>query len=142
MIVLILFITAFGPVSAQQYPDYFAVSVGAEFFENSEYKVFTRMDCIDPVYIHDGNGNARDRVLFRSGSMWAMNGPKWILGSLENTDNLECQKIASTADKEYESSSTSLMSTGLTTVVENWINIKESSGFFFRVHKCWFKKLQ
>ena len=57
MIVLILFITAFGPVSAQQYPDYFAVSVGAEFFENSEYKVFTRMDCIDPVYIHDGNGN-------------------------------------------------------------------------------------
>ena len=86
MIVLILFLTTLGAVSAK-HPDYYAIQT-----ENYDgYKVFTRrLDCTDPVYESGDN-----RVLFKLDQ-------SWIIGSLNN-DNLECQNIASNVNnKHYE----------------------------------------
>jgi len=107
MIGLILFLITLETLSAQQnYPDYYAVNTYGKAYG---YKVFTRkLKCTDPVYESGDN-----RVLLKVGR-------KWILGSLYHGNGLECQNIASTIYKKYESTGSDL------TNGQNWFNIKES----------------
>ena len=107
MIGLILFLITLETLSAQQnYPDYYAVNTNGYGYG---YKVFTRkLKCTDPVYESGDN-----RVLLKVGR-------KWILGSLYHGNDLECQNIASTIYRKYESTGSDL------TNGQNWFNIKES----------------
>ena len=118
MIVLILFLTTLGAVSAEQdhqYPDFYAVAIRTKGFLYG-YKVFKRrMDCTDPVYVYDYDSDDNNRVLMKVDK-------KWIIGSLD--DDLECQNVASKVGKNYESKGST------PTDGYDWINIKESSGFF------------
>ena len=106
MIVLILFLTTLGAVSAQQGqpPDYYALDT-----DTYGYKVFTRrLDCSDPVY-----ESGDKQVLFKIAQ-------KWIIGKLTKDENLECQNIGNTVDKYFESTENT------PTDGSHWINIKES----------------
>ena len=115
MIVLILFLTTLGAVSAEQdhqYPDFYAVAIRTKGFLYG-YKVFKRrMDCTDPVYVYDYDSDDNNRVLMKVDK-------KWIIGSLD--DDLECQNVASKVGKNYESKGST------PTDGYDWINIKEST---------------
>ena len=104
MIFLLLFLTNSGAISAQQYPDYYAVRTGSDHV----YNVFTRriMECPDPVY-----ESGDERVLVKLGH-------KWIIGRIDDADDLECENINATVDKVYES-----------TDGKNWTNVRKASEF-------------
>ena len=111
MIILLLFLTTLETVSTQQdrqYPDYYAVLTGSDY----RYKVFTRRkNCTKTVYESGDN-----RVLLKVGQ-------KWIIGSLDNDDELECENKASTIDDKHYEYTGAIPANG-----HNWINIKESTG--------------